>query len=331
MSSQQQRTPLPVESPRRYTYTSLVSQAHVGLHKGRSTLSSLPQLTSFNTSYANKSRYCTCNCVVCILTTPTLLTAHPLEPESAYRSTTSHSASYRMADDSVPDAIRDAEVDSDEDVAPHAPNTLIERRRAQKRIFERWLVSDAGLEALKPKAKTSKGDKDEADEVLSIQSLMAKQGQQIVKNPRQYQLELFQRARKQNTIAVLDTGSGKTLIAVLLLKWIIDEELERRAAGRTPKISFFLVASVTLVYQQHSVLETNLAHPVARVCGADNVDNWHKDRWLNLFSDHKVIVATADVLHQCLAHSYLRMDQINLLIFDEAHHAKKNHAYARSV
>jgi ERCC4-related helicase len=70
---------------------------------------------------------------------------------------------------------------------------------------------------------------------------------------------------------------------------------------------------------------------VARVCGADNTDNWTKTKWAKLFAENKVIVCTADILHQCLAHSYIRMKQINLLIFDEAHHAKKNHSYARSV
>ena len=37
------------------------------------------------------------------------------------------------------------------------------------------------------------------------------------------------------------TGSGKTLIAVLLLRHMIDSELERRAQGEAHKISFFLV------------------------------------------------------------------------------------------
>ncbi|RMY01225.1 hypothetical protein D0868_08600, partial [Hortaea werneckii] len=98
-----------------------------------------------------------------------------------------------------------------------------------------------------------------------------------------------------------------------------------------PRISFFLVASVTLVHQQLAVLEANLDHNVGRASGADNVDNWNKANWTKLLSENKVIVATADVLHQCLAHSYITMKQINLLIFDEAHHTKKNHAYARII
>ncbi len=42
-----------------------------------------------------------------------------------------------------------------------------------------------------------------------------------------------------------------------------------------------------------------------------------------------IIVCTAEVLFQCLMHSFITITQINLLIFDEAHHAKGNHPYAR--
>lgn len=158
-----------------------------------------------------------------------------------------------------PDMDSDDEYDQAQSGRP--ANTPSQRKRERKAIFEAWIISDAGQEALKPKTKSARL-KDDADEELSMQALMAKQGAEIIKNPRDYQLELFERAKKQNTIAVLDTGSGKTLIAVLLLRWIIDQELERRAAGELPKISFFLVQSVTLVYQQFSVLETNLDHKV---------------------------------------------------------------------
>lgn len=65
------------------------------------------------------------------------------------------------------------------------------------------------------------------------------------------------------------------------------------------------------------------------MCGADNIDSWSKAQWLKLFTDNKVIICTAEVLCQCLSRGFIAMRQINLLIFDEAHHAKKNHAYAR--
>lgn len=56
---------------------------------------------------------------------------------------------------------------------------------------------------------------------------------------------------------------------------------------------------------------------------------WHKSTWQKHFDNNMVIVCTAEVLVQCMMHSFINMSRINLLIFDEAHHAKNNHPYAR--
>lgn len=58
---------------------------------------------------------------------------------------------------------------------------------------------------------------------------------------------------------------------------------------------------------------------------------WSSEFWNQQFRDNMVIVCTAAILQKCLAHSYIRIDQINLLVFDEAHHTKKNHPYARII
>lgn len=155
--------------------------------------------------------------------------------------------------------------------------------------------------------------------------------QEIISSPREYQVELFERAKVQNIIAVLDTGSGKTLIAVLLLRHIIDQELERRAIGDHKRISFFLVDSVALVFQQYAVLNCNLNQKMEQFCGEMGCDLWSKELWEKHFNENMVIVCTAEVLFQCLHHSFINMRQINLLIFDEAHHAKRNHPYARII
>lgn len=52
---------------------------------------------------------------------------------------------------------------------------------------------------------------------------------------------------------------------------------------------------------------------------------------MDQFHKNMVIVCTADVLHHCLHHGFITISQINLLIFDEAHHAKKDHAYSRII
>lgn len=59
------------------------------------------------------------------------------------------------------------------------------------------------------------------------------------------------------------------------------------------------------------------------------LDTWRPQEWNEVFSAHEVVVCTAQVLYDCLTHNYIRMEDINLIIFDEAHHAKKEHPYAK--
>lgn len=86
---------------------------------------------------------------------------------------------------------------------------------------------------------------------------------------------------------------------------------------------------MTLVFQQAAVLECNLRYKVDHFCGNMNTDLWTKSVWEKHFKENMAIVCTAEVLYNCLLHSFITIDKINLLIFDEAHHAKKNHGYAR--
>jgi len=92
------------------------------------------------------------------------------------------------------------------------------------------------------------------------------------------------------------------------------------------------VDKVALVYQQHAVLECNLDQPVEKFCGELVESKWHsKSFWDGVLDKNMVIVCTAAILQRCLHQSYVRMAQINLLIFDEAHHTKKGHPYARII
>lgn len=199
-----------------------------------------------------------------------------------------------------------------------------EDRRRQNAIFESYVQA----QARKTPANLPVGE----DEDQTISTLVRQFGApQIISSPREYQLELYERAIKENIIAVLDTGSGKTLIAVLLLKHILEQELDNRASGKPKRVAFFLVDSVALVFQQFDVLQCNLDSPMWRVCGDMDYDLSRKDFWQKQLSDNMVIVCTAAILETCLLRNYISMESINLLIFDEAHHAKKSHPYARII
>ncbi|ORY95656.1 dicer-2 protein [Syncephalastrum racemosum] len=149
----------------------------------------------------------------------------------------------------------------------------------------------------------------------------------IMLEPREYQHELFRRARDENVIAVLDTGSGKTLIAVMLLKHIAYKEREERLQRRHTKLSFFLVDRVPLVFQQASVIRSNCDVVVEHMCGQMGVDNWSEKKWRLVFEESDVCVMTAQIFLDTLRHGFIHMNEVNLIIFDECHHATKHHPY----
>lgn len=221
----------------------------------------------------------------------------------------------------------DADIDKDGG-AHHGPMTSKEKRAAQNAVFRAF--------ALRKEAQITDKEVKEVlqeieDDKLSIKQLLKKQEtSSIIASPRDYQTELFQRAKDDNIIAVLGTGSGKTHIATLLLRHILDLELDARKKGQPPKISFFLVNSVNLVFQQSNVLDCGLGgHAVEGISGSMGPSLWNKQTWQRHLDKNMVIVCTAQVLVDCMMHSFINMTKVNLLIFDEAHHAKSDHPYAR--
>lgn len=146
-------------------------------------------------------------------------------------------------DDTQPSERGPEDNEPDELTQLHGPSTSSEKRRAQQEIFMSFAAKKAEeitKEEINDSLKTAN------DETLSIRNILAKQeGSSKITSPRDYQTELFQKAKEENIIAVLDTGSGKTHIATLLLRHILDEELQHRADGKPHRIAFFLVRTIS--------------------------------------------------------------------------------------
>ncbi|CAG8495896.1 2311_t:CDS:2 [Paraglomus brasilianum] len=161
----------------------------------------------------------------------------------------------------------------------------------------------------------------ESDEVTVVDEIS------VQLTPRKYQLELFERAKTDNIIAVLDTGSGKTFIAVLLIKETVAEERRLRMTRRETKLSFFLVNLVPLVFQQAAVIKANCDVKVKHFCGEMGVDLWTEKIWKQNFEEFEVAVMTAQIFLNILRHGFISMSQVNLIVFDECHHTSKRHPY----
>ncbi|KAG5651502.1 hypothetical protein H0H81_008396 [Sphagnurus paluster] len=125
----------------------------------------------------------------------------------------------------------------------------------------------------------------------------------------------------RNIIAALSTGSGKTLISLLLIRWISALE------ASNGKAIIFLVPKVALVEQQGNFISRNTPLRVIKLHGALDIDLTDRARWKKRFSQHDVFVMTAQIFLNLLTHSVWSIDKVSLMIFDECHHARKNHPY----
>ncbi|OQV01614.1 Ribonuclease III domain-containing protein [Cladophialophora immunda] len=135
---------------------------------------------------------------------------------------------------------------------------------------------------------------------------------------RAYQIEMFNHSMKENIIAVMGTGSGKTQIAKLR----IEAELERSPG----KLVWFTAPSVVLAYQQYRFLSQQLpAFQFRLITGMDSPDYWTtKDVWDQVLHNIHVVVSTPAILKQALNYGFISLAGISLLVFDEAHHGIKN-------
>ncbi|KAF0920587.1 hypothetical protein E2562_035731 [Oryza meyeriana var. granulata] len=141
---------------------------------------------------------------------------------------------------------------------------------------------------------------------------------------RWYQLEALERAVRGNTLVFLATGAGKTLIAVMLLRAYAHRL--RRPEWR--RFAVFLVPTVVLVGQQARVVQAHTDLVVKQFYGDMGVDFWDATTWRSAVEDAEVLVMTPQILLDNLRHSFFRLQDIVLLIFDECHHTKGNSPYA---
>ncbi|XP_036397855.1 endoribonuclease Dicer [Megalops cyprinoides] len=143
--------------------------------------------------------------------------------------------------------------------------------------------------------------------------------------PRKYQVELLEAALEHNTIVCLNTGSGKTFIAVLLTK-----ELSHQIRGdfrESGKRTIFLVNAASSVIQQAATVRTHSDLQVGEYTSLEETLSWTKEKWSQEMIENQVLVMTCHIFLHVLKNGILPLSKINLLVFDECHLAIMDHPY----
>ena len=158
----------------------------------------------------------------------------------------------------------------------------------------------------------------------------------INSEPKDYQKELLEKAKKQNTIVFLETGLGKTYIGILLIKEIFGEPLEANAKNeinyikKTDKKVLCLFQTVSLLLQQSKVIKHNTNLKILRLYGNNEKSAFFNHSKFNKTLTHyDIICATPESIYRYFTFGYLNKDNFELILIDECHHCKGDHFFNR--
>ncbi|MEM2956175.1 MAG: DEAD/DEAH box helicase [Candidatus Pacearchaeota archaeon] len=135
--------------------------------------------------------------------------------------------------------------------------------------------------------------------------------------PREYQRNIFETAKNNNTLVILPTGMGKTLIALLLTKYHL---------SKNPKSKILFLAPTRPLTQQHfNYFKENLPELYAEMQLFTGKINATKRESLWKIAD--IVFSTPQCIANDLRKNKISLENVSLLIEDECHRCLKNYDY----
>jgi ERCC4-related helicase len=137
-------------------------------------------------------------------------------------------------------------------------------------------------------------------------------------HPRDYQIEIIRHAvRNGNTIVCLRTGSGKTFIASVLIKYYF---IKKQKANPDSKfLALFFVPRKAIRLQQAKAI-SEIGNLKVQMCEDDQTID-------QLINTNHVIVSTPQKCVNCLKKGTIHLSQIDLMILDECHNTSGGNPY----
>lgn len=140
-------------------------------------------------------------------------------------------------------------------------------------------------------------------------------------SPRDYQQKIFETAKDNNTLVVLPTGLGKTLIALML-------SVERQKKFPGKKV-LMLAPTRPLVEQHFKSYQKNLPELFADLqLFTGEIPSKQRQK---IFQTADIIFSTPQCIANDLKSGLYSLNEISLLIIDEAHRCLKNYDYTKVV
>ena len=136
---------------------------------------------------------------------------------------------------------------------------------------------------------------------------------------RSYQDNISESIRNKNTLVILPTALGKTVIAILVSAEFLFNYKSKRILVMAPTKP--LVAQhMSSFFSVLNVPEDDIAIVTGKNLPSTRMAIWNR-------KEIRLVFATPEVVKNDLAENRLSLSQFSLLVFDEAHRAVKDYAY----
>ena len=135
---------------------------------------------------------------------------------------------------------------------------------------------------------------------------------------REYQLKIAQACATKNSLVVLPTGLGKTIIGVYVAAKILELF--------PPKSKVIVLAPTRPLINQHYDSFRNLM-TIPAVQFVVLTGKIPPEKRVDFFRENQIIFYTPQTLRNDLANRKYTLESVCLIIFDEAHHASGDYAY----